>query len=53
MHDARPLNQFDDSSWISADILNWLDSHSANADNNMNALKKVIAEVFGSVNINN
>lgn len=40
-----------DSSWISADILNWLDSHSANADNNMNALKKVIAEVFGSVNI--
>lgn len=40
-----------DGSWISADILNWLSTHAVNANNDMNALKIIIAEVFGSVNV--
>ncbi len=38
-------------SWVSADILNWLSTHAVNASNDMNALKTIIAEVFGSVSV--
>lgn len=37
--------------WISTEVFNWLGSNSVNARDNMDALKIIIAEVFGSVNI--
>lgn len=37
--------------WISNEVFNWLGSNSINARDNMDALKIIIAEVFGSVNI--
>lgn len=40
-----------DSSWISADVLNWLNTHAMNASNDMNALRVLIAEVFGSATV--